>query len=117
LREDKIQTSAMHINHMQKAMTQMNIRLTEVLSEIHGVSSLAMISAILKGQRDPKVLLSFCYKSLQKNKSERIIEALNGNYKSEYLFHENFRKVRHWRLIILLLRFFCSFTTSYCDIS
>lgn len=42
LREDTIQIASMHINHMQKAMIQMNIRLTEVLSQVHGASGLAM---------------------------------------------------------------------------
>lgn len=86
LREDKIQTASMHINHMQKAMIQMNIRLTEVLSQVHGASGLAMIEAILKGERDELKLLELCHHSLKKKKSEKILEALKGNYKSEYLF-------------------------------
>ncbi|MEK6734708.1 MAG: IS110 family transposase [Pseudomonadota bacterium] len=86
LREDKIQTAAMHINHMQKAMTLMNIRLPEVLSQIHGSSGMAMIEAILKGERDENKLLLLCHTSLKKSKSEKIIEALKGNYKQEYLF-------------------------------
>ena len=86
LREDKIQTAAMHINHMQKAMTLMNIRLTEVLSQIHGSSGMAMIEAILKGERDENKLLLLCHSSLKKRKSEEILEALKGNYKQEYLF-------------------------------
>lgn len=86
LREDRIQTAAMHINHMQKAMTLMNIRLPEVLSQVHGSSGIAMIEAILKGERDENKLLSLCHSSLKKSKSEKIIEALKGNYKKEYLF-------------------------------
>ena len=39
----------MHVNHMQKALTLMNIRLKEVLNQIHGASGLAMIRAILVG--------------------------------------------------------------------
>jgi len=86
LREDKIQTASMHINHMQKAMIQMNIRLPEVLNQIHGASGMAMIEAILKGERDENKLLSLCHSSLKKRKSEQILEALKGNYKEEYLF-------------------------------
>lgn len=86
LREDKIQTASMHINHMQKAMVQMNIRLTEVLSQVHGASGMAMIEAILKGERDAQKLLLLCHSSLLKKKSEQILEALKGNYKQEYLF-------------------------------
>ncbi|MBU0486404.1 MAG: hypothetical protein KKD31_00460, partial [Bacteroidetes bacterium] len=47
LREDHIRSSAMHINHMQKALTEMNIRLKEVISQIHGKSGLSIIEAIL----------------------------------------------------------------------
>ena len=86
LREDKIQSASMHVNHMQKAMIQMNIRLTEVLSQVHGASGMAMIEAILQGERDEQKLLSLCHASLLKSKSEKIIEALKGNYKQEYLF-------------------------------
>ena len=59
LREDKIQSASMHVNHMQKAMIQMNIRLTEVLSQVHGASGMAMIEAILKGERDEHKLYHF----------------------------------------------------------
>lgn len=86
LREDQIQSASMHVNHMQKAMIQMNIRLTEVLSQVHGTSGMAMIEAILKGERDVHKLLALCHSSLIKSKSEKIIEALKGNYKQEYLF-------------------------------
>lgn len=40
MREDHIRTASMHINHMQKALTEMNIRLKEVLSQLHGASGL-----------------------------------------------------------------------------
>ncbi|HAS45721.1 MAG TPA: hypothetical protein DCS93_34885 [Microscillaceae bacterium] len=58
LREDHIRSASMHINHMQKALTLMNIRLKEVLNQIHGVSGLAMIRAILDGERDAKKLFA-----------------------------------------------------------
>src|SRR5690606_4669093 len=51
LREDHIRSSAMHINHMQKALTLMNIRLKEVISQVHGVSGLRVIRSILQGER------------------------------------------------------------------
>lgn len=86
LREDHIRSAAMHINHMQKALVQMNIRLPEVLSQINGVSGLAIIKAILKGERDPHMLLSLCDARLIKNKAEQIILALEGFYTEEGLF-------------------------------
>lgn len=86
LREDHINSSAMHINHMQKALTLMNIRLKEVLSQIHGASGIAIIEAILNGERDKNILVSLCHKSVLKNKKELIIKALEGKYTEAGLF-------------------------------
>jgi transposase len=86
MREDKLQMAASHIQHMQKAMIQMNIRLPEVLSQVNGASGMKMIKAILAGERNPHTLLSYCTSSLIKNKGKDILLALEGNYKTEYLF-------------------------------
>jgi transposase len=86
MREDKLQMGASHIQHMQKALIEMNIRLPEVLSQTHGVSGLAMIKAILEGERSPQKLLSYCTSDLIKRKGDDILLALEGNYKEEYLF-------------------------------
>ncbi len=86
LREDHIRSAAMHSNHMQKALIEMNIRLPEVLSQVHGASGMAMIEAILAGERDVHKLLSLCHGSLIKNKSEEIIKALEGFYTEAGLF-------------------------------
>jgi transposase len=58
LREDHINNSAMHINQMQKALTLMNIRLKEVISQIHGSSGMSIIVAILNGERDKQVFVN-----------------------------------------------------------
>ncbi len=86
LREDHIESASMHINHMQKALTQMNIRLKEVISQIHGVSGLKVIEAILKGERDKEVLLKLCDIRIIKNKKASILKALNGKYTKAGLF-------------------------------
>jgi transposase len=86
LREDHLNSAAMHINHMQKALTEMNIRLKEVLSQIHGVSGLNIIEAILHGERNSNVLLELCDKRLIKNKKKEILKALNGRYTMSGLF-------------------------------
>lgn len=86
MREDKLQMAASHINHMQKALIQMNIRLPEVLSQIHGASGMRMIKAILEGERNPENLISYCSSDLLKRKKEELLLALKGNYKAEYLF-------------------------------
>jgi hypothetical protein len=71
---------------MQKALTEMNIRLKEVLSQIHGVSGLNIIEAILHGERNSNVLLELCDKRLIKNKKKEILKALNGRYTMSGLF-------------------------------
>jgi transposase len=86
MREDKLQMAASHVHHMQKALVQMNIRLPEVLSQTHGASGMAMIKAILEGERNATVLLSYCTSDLRKRKGNEILLALEGNYKKEYLF-------------------------------
>ena len=86
MREDKLQMAASHIQHMQKSLIQMNIRLPEVLSQTHGASGIAMIRAILAGERNADKLLDFCTSDLKKRKGEEILLALEGNYKSEYIF-------------------------------
>lgn len=86
LREDHINSSAMHINHMQKALTLMNIRLKEVLSQIHGASGIAIIEAILKGERDRNVLVSLCHQSVIKKKKDLVLKALEGKYTEAGLF-------------------------------
>lgn len=86
LREDHINSAAMHVNHMQKSLTEMNIRLKEVLSQIHGVSGLKMIKAILLGERDSNVLLNMCDGRIIKNKKSEILKALNGRYTKAGLF-------------------------------
>lgn len=86
MREDKLQMASSHIQHMQKALIQMNIRLPEVLSQTHGASGMAMIKAILEGEQNAEVLLSYCTTSLIKRKGADILLALEGNYKEEYLF-------------------------------
>jgi len=86
LREDHIQSAAMHINHMQKSLIGMNIRLDEALDQVHGASGMAMIEAILKGERNKENLLKLCHSSVIKNKKEEILKALNGRYTHSGLF-------------------------------
>lgn len=85
-REDIIEMGSIYVNKMQKALELMNIKLKNVLSQIHGNSGLRMIEAILQGERDGDKLLSLCYSTVIKNKSEQIKKALEGNYNETWLF-------------------------------
>jgi len=85
-RENYISEKARKVNQMNKALIQMNIRLDNVISQIHGVSGMKMIKAILAGQRDIDVLIQMCHISIRKNKSEELKNALEGNYQAQHLF-------------------------------
>jgi transposase len=86
LREDHIASSTMHINHMQKALTLMNIRLKEVLSQIHGASGIAIIKAILSGERDKYILVGLCHQKVLNTKKELVLKSLEGRYTKAGLF-------------------------------
>jgi len=86
LRQDHIRSSSTQILLMQKALTQMNIRLTEVINDITGVSGTKLLKAILQGERNPDELLKLCVKDLAVRKGVEIVKALEGNYKEEHLF-------------------------------
>lgn len=85
-REDHLEMAASHIQHMQRAMELMNLKLKNVISQLHGVSGLRIVEAILSGERNPTALACLCEKSILKNKKEDVIKSLNGNYKQEYIF-------------------------------
>ncbi len=86
LREDHIELAASHVQHMQKALTSMNIRLHQVISQITGVSGMRVVKAILAGERDAERLLALCDHQIIKKKAEQVILSLEGHYKAEHLF-------------------------------
>jgi hypothetical protein len=86
LRDDHIVMAASHVQHMQKALERMNLKLHDVISNVVGVSGLAVIEAILAGERDPEQLLKLCDMQIQKRKAERFKEALRGTWSEEHLF-------------------------------
>lgn len=74
-----------HIQHMQKALEQMNVKLNEVISDITGVTGMKIIRAIIGGQRDAVKLASL--RNARCNNSQTIIaKALQGNWKDEHIF-------------------------------
>jgi len=84
-REMLTQTASMHIQHMQKAMQQMNLLLHNVVSDITGVTGLKIIKAILAGERDPRVLARNRDERCQQTRAT-IAKSLVGNYREEHLF-------------------------------
>ncbi len=84
-RERLLDYKASHIQHMQKAMMQMNVQLHHVVSDIAGRTGIDIIRAIVAGQHDPKELVKFRNIRCQ-IPVEVMIDALTGNYKAEHLF-------------------------------
>jgi len=80
-----IEYRAAHIQHMQKALQQMNLQLTQVLSDITGKTGLAIIRAILAGEHDPRQLATLRDERCAKTEAE-IVKALTGHYRAEHLF-------------------------------
>jgi transposase len=74
-----------HIQHMQKALEQMNVKLTEVVSDITGLTGMKIIKAILKGERDPLQLAKHRHERCQRTEAE-IARALYGSWRAEHLF-------------------------------
>ena len=84
-RMNQVRYSSVHVQHMQKALTQMNLLLHNVVSDITGVTGMSILKAILAGVRDPQVLASMRDKRC-KNSVETIAKSLQGNYRQEHLF-------------------------------
>lgn len=74
-----------HILHMQKAMVQMNIQLSQALSDVSGVTGQAIIRAIVGGERDPYKLAALRNYRCKKDEAE-IAKALTGTWREEHLF-------------------------------
>jgi transposase len=84
-RNDLVQSAGRHIQRMQKAMTQMNIQLANVLSDVSGMTGQAIIKAILAGERDPHKLAAFRDWRV-KASEEKIARSLEGNWQEDLLF-------------------------------
>lgn len=84
-RERLVDYAASHIQHMQKALMQMNVQLHHVVADITGVTGMRIIRAIVSGTQAPETLAEFrdarCAAS-----PETIREALTGNYRPEHVF-------------------------------
>ena len=83
-RQNLIAYASQHIQHMQKALVEMNLKLTLVVSDIVGKTGMAIIKAILAGRRDP-VELAKLRDERCKRTEEEIAKALVGNWREEHL--------------------------------
>lgn len=84
-RGELVQMAASHVQHMQKSLTQMNLQIQHVISDLTGLTGLAIIDAILEGQRDPAELAKLRDPRV-KAPPEVIEKSLVGHWRSEHLF-------------------------------
>lgn len=83
-RANLVRLSGQHIQRMQKALVLMNLKLTQVLGDVTGVTGLKIIHAILAGERDPLVLAALRDRRCKHTELE-IAVALDGRYRPEYV--------------------------------
>ena len=74
-----------HIQHMQKALNQMNIQLHHVISDLTGVTGMKIIRAIIDGEHNPEILAEYRDRRC-KEPIEIITKSLQGNWREEHLF-------------------------------
>jgi transposase len=84
-RENLIQLATVHLQHMQKALDQMNIQIHHVISDLTGATGLAILDAILAGERDPYKLAQLRDWRI-KATEDTIIKSLVGDYREEHLY-------------------------------
>jgi transposase len=84
-RDSLVKMAAAHVQHIQKALTQMNLQLHHVISDITGQTGLAILDAILAGERDPEVLAQLRHPGIKASK-ETIVRSLQGDWRPEHLF-------------------------------
>ncbi len=80
-----VEYASHHIQHMQKALTQMNVKLRHVISDITGVTGMRIIEAIVKGERNPRRLAELRdYRTKAKQKT--IARSLRGHWREDHIF-------------------------------
>jgi len=84
-RDELVAARSTQTQHMQKALQQMNVQLMQVLSDINGVSGLAILAAILQGERHPLKLAAMVDRRVKSTQAE-VAKALVGDYRAEHLF-------------------------------
>ena len=84
-RDTLVKTAARSVQHMQKAYDQMNIHIHHAISDLTGVTGLAITDAILDGERDPARLAALAHPRIRASR-DTLIKALEGDWRSEHLF-------------------------------
>ncbi len=86
LRADHIVSASANVQHQQKALERMKVKLHDVISSLVGSSGRKVIDALLRGAREPAALLALCDVQIQQKKADRVKAALRGTWAEEHLF-------------------------------
>ena len=84
-RDTVIVDAASYVQRIHKSLTQMNLQIHNVISDIAGLSGLAILDAIVAGEHNPNVLVKLCDRRVRASESV-IIKSLVGHYRREHLF-------------------------------
>src|ERR1700741_1887411 len=85
LRDNLVVNSTQAVHHMQKALFEMNVQLSNVISDIVGESGLRIIEAVIAGERDPEQLAALCSTRIKASR-QTVAKSLHGNWDEALLF-------------------------------
>ena len=86
LRADHVGQAASCVQLMQKALERMNVKLHDAISSLAGASGMAVMRAIVCGERDPAALLALCDVQIRRAKADLVKETLRGTWSDEHIF-------------------------------
>jgi Transposase IS116/IS110/IS902 family./Transposase. len=100
-RENLVEMSCVHVQHMHKSLDQMNLQIHHVISDITGVTGLAIADAIVAGNTDPKELAKLRDHRI-KASVETVTKSLVGDYRAEHIFtlKQSLTAYRHYQQLI-----------------
>jgi transposase len=100
-RENLVQMACVHVQHMQKSLDQMNLQIHHVISDITGVTGLAIVDAIVAGNTNPKELAKLRDPRI-KASIETVTKSLVGDYRLEHIFtlKQSLRAYRQYQELI-----------------
>jgi transposase len=100
-RYNLVQLATLHLQHMQKALDRMNLQIHHIISDRDGTTGLAIMDAILAGERDPYKLAQLCHPRVRASQ-ETIMKSLVGDYHEEHLFtlRQSLKAYRYYQELI-----------------
>jgi transposase len=96
-RDNLTKACGQQVQHMQQALSQMNIHLHHAVSDLNGETGLRILDAILRGERDPKELVKLRDPQITRSTVEEMEAALKGDWREEHLFvlRQSLENYRH----------------------